>query len=251
MTQDLALLVNRLEQRRPLAPQDREAVLALPYQIRTIAHARQVVRQGERRGEFYLVLSGLIHQHRILSDGSRQITSLHVQGDILCLEDEKTALKCGVESIGESQVAVIGVAAFDRLFDASASLARAIWAETLAVASHYREWLVNLGRRNARERILHLLCELGVRLEAAGISGRDRYQVPLTQEQIGDITGLTPIHVNRVLQSLGKDGVIRRDRRMIVITDWPQAADMAGFDSSHMQTKVAEARVQPAIWRAA
>jgi CRP-like cAMP-binding protein len=109
-----------------------------------------------------------------------------------------------------------------------------MWVETLVDGSIQREWTANVGRRNARARIAHLLCEIGLRVEAAGVAERRRYDLPLTQEQLGDATGLTAVHVNRVLQALTSDGVIGRDKRSVEVQSWERLAEVGDFRSSYL-----------------
>jgi CRP-like cAMP-binding protein len=93
---------------------------------------------------------------------------------------------------------------------------------------------MNVGRRDARERISHLLCEFAKRLELAGLGGTSGYQLPMTQEQLADATGLTPVHVNRSLKVLEGDGLIVRDRRFVGIPDWERLRDVAGFSELYL-----------------
>ena len=92
---------------------------------------------------------------------------------------------------------------------------RALWIDTLVDASIFRECVVNVGRRDSRARVAHLLCEFAIRLEAAGLCENRRYEMPMTQEQLADAVGLTSVHVKRVLRMLGEAGLISRDRRAI------------------------------------
>jgi CRP-like cAMP-binding protein len=101
-------------------------------------------------------------------------------------------------------------------------------------ASIYREWLLNNGRRDARARIAHLLCELVVRSDALGINLGGNYNLPMTQEQIGDAVGLTAVHVNRTLKSLSNDGLITLTGRGISFPDWDRLKDEAGFNSRYL-----------------
>jgi CRP-like cAMP-binding protein len=109
-----------------------------------------------------------------------------------------------------------------------------MWTETLIDASIFREWVLNVGRRPAISRIAHLLCELGLRLEAAGLAEAGRYELPLTQEQIADAAGLTSVHVNRVLQELGRLGLIARSRRSVTIPDWEQLRRIGDFNGRYL-----------------
>jgi hypothetical protein len=110
----------------------------------------------------------------------------------------------------------------------------ALWYDTLVDASIFREWIANVARRNAAARIAHLICEFGVRLEAAGLGEKVNYHLPMTQEQLGDCTGLTAIHVNRTLKLLEATGDITRSVRHVAIADWEKIRRTGDFRSSYL-----------------
>jgi CRP-like cAMP-binding protein len=109
-----------------------------------------------------------------------------------------------------------------------------LWIDTLIDASIFREWVVNVGRRNSRARVAHLLCEFSLRMEAAGLASNHHYELPMTQEQLADAVGLTSVHVNRVLKQLGEEGLISRDRRSIVIEDWKRLRETGDFNERYL-----------------
>jgi hypothetical protein len=113
-----------------------------------------------------------------------------------------------------------------------------MWIETLIDAAIFREWIVNVGRRDSITRISHLLCELALRLEAAGLARDFRYEMPMTQEQLADCTGLTPVHVNRVLKELGRLGLIDRDKRSVAIVDWDRLQHIGDFNTRYLHMEV-------------
>ncbi len=106
--------------------------------------------------------------------------------------------------------------------------------DTLIDASIYREWVMNVGRRPAKQRIAHLLCEFARRLELAEMGDTEGYEFPMTQEQLADATGLTVVHVNRTLKALEDDGLIVRERRFLGIPDWGRLRDMSGFNELYL-----------------
>jgi CRP-like cAMP-binding protein len=114
------------------------------------------------------------------------------------------------------------------------AVGRARWIDALVDSSIYREWVVNVGRRSARARIAHVLCEVYLRSEAAGFASDGKFELPLTQEQLGDVTGLTPVHVNRTLKSLVEDGIVHRDRRFISFSDWRTVAAIGDFNPTYL-----------------
>ncbi len=117
----------------------------------------------------------------------------------------------------------------------------AMWYDTLVDGSVFREWIANVGRRDARTAMAHLLCELALRLRLAGIAQQTDYELPLTQEQLADALGLTPVHVNRTIKSLeDKNLISRATSRSITIGDWKKLAAAGDFDSTYMHLKDGE-----------
>nr|WP_246870334.1 Crp/Fnr family transcriptional regulator [Novosphingobium sp. SG707] len=124
-----------------------------------------------------------------------------------------------------------------RLLTERPAIQTALWRETLVTTSIVGEWLTNVGRRDARGRISHHLCEFAVRLRFAGLLEGNAYEFPLTQEQIADATGLTVVHVNRTLQDLRRAGVIRTKRRAVQIVDWQRLVQLSDFSPRYLHGK--------------
>ena len=116
----------------------------------------------------------------------------------------------------------------------------AMWYDTLVDGSVFREWILNIARREAKARIAHVLCEFGVRLEALGMGSRCSYEFPMTQEQLGDATGLTSVHVSRSLRSLEEEGLIARTMRYVAVDDWGRLQALADFDPAYLHLKASE-----------
>jgi CRP-like cAMP-binding protein len=110
----------------------------------------------------------------------------------------------------------------------------AMWYETLVEGSIFREWVLNIGRRDARTRIAHLLCEFALRLEVAELGEHTTYELPITQEQLADAVALTSVHVNRTLMKLEKEGLITRTKRVISIVDWTELVKVADFEPRYL-----------------
>jgi CRP-like cAMP-binding protein len=116
-----------------------------------------------------------------------------------------------------------------------------MWTDTLVDGSIFREWIANIGRRDARTRVAHLLCEFSLRLKVAGLGEQTGYEMPMTQEQLGDATGLTSVHINRTLKGLEADGLIERTTpRSIVVGDWRKLAETGDFNSAYLHLHQAE-----------
>ncbi len=79
-----------------------------------------------------------------------------------------------------------------------------------------------------------MLCEFAKRRESAGLGSPESFELPMSQEQIADATGLTPVHVNRMLHALSDDGIIARDKRNVDILDWKRMRRVADFDAMYL-----------------
>src|SRR5690606_25535026 len=123
--------------------------------------------------------------------------------------------------------------------DSHPRVARAMWIDTLVDGSIFREWVMNVGRRDARQRIGHLLCEFARRMQIAGLGDTSGYRLPMTQEQLADATGLTPVHVNRTLKGLEAEGLIVREKRNLHIPDWERLREMSGFNELYLHLDLA------------
>lgn len=116
------------------------------------------------------------------------------------------------------------------------------WLGSQIDASVLREWVVNVGRRDAKQRIAHLLCELALRLKAAGLGGGPMFDFPLTQEHLADATGLTAVHTNRMLQALRKAGLVRLHSSRLTVLDWDALAEAGDFSERYLHHSLQDLR---------
>lgn len=236
----------KFTQRTPLDESDREAFFSLPFETRTYEQHRYISREGDKAPGATLILDGLAYRHKVTVEGARQILSLHIPGDFVDLEGALlTVADHNVQALTKCNVAVIPRAAVINLIDTHARLAHAMWVDTLVDASIYREWITNVGRRDAQSAMCHLLCEFTRRLEVAGIAHRDGYDLPMTQEQLADALGVTPVHVNRVLRDLDAQGLIVRDKRFVRVPNWEALRKAAGFNELYLHLN--QVAVQPPV----
>src|SRR3990170_1065295 len=239
--QPLALMVRKLSYWRDLSEADREAIHTLPFFVRELTAGQHLVWDGDKPQYSTLLLSGFAYRHKVAGNGGRQIMSIHMKGDIVDLQNSLLGLADhNVQMLTSGAVALIPVAAVQQLAFEHPNVGRAMWYETLVDGSIFREWLLNVGRRDARTRIGHLLCEFAIRMETAELGKQDEYELPITQEQLADAVALTPVHVNRTLMALEADGLIRRNKRVIHITDWKQMAKIADFQPRYLHLDARE-----------
>ena len=225
----------KLEKRAVLEPEDRAAVLALPHTVRGLPRGHSLSHQHGDPSVCFAAYSGIVGRTKQLAGGTRQIISVHMAGEGVDLHKVISAEAThGIIALTDAEVASIGATALRALLDRP-GLRAAILREIVYDGAIQREWTVNVGRRDARTRLAHFMCEMGWRMNEAGIGTADKIMIPLTQEQLADITGLTPVHVNRTLQGLKKDGTMNRTAYPLTVTN-PEALRTVGdFDDRYLQ----------------
>lgn len=231
----LAGMVAKFAKRAALDDDDRKALFALPFRTRMCEAGLYLVREGSLTEECVLILEGFAFRHKLTADGGRQIVSIHMDGDFVDLEGALlNVADHNVQTLTRCKVAMVPRRAIRDIIKSHPAIALAMWVDTLVDASIHREWVMNVGRRQAKERIAHLLCEIGRRMEVAGIAEPDGYEFAMTQEQLADATGLTPVHVNRTVKLLEKEGLIERERRFVRVPDWSALRNVAGFNELYL-----------------
>lgn len=228
-------LIRKLRRLAPLKVEDEKAVSSLSFRTERVGARRYLVREGTVPLTCCLLIQGYAARSKVTRDGGRQIVSFHVAGDILDLQHlflERA--DHDVQAITDAEIAWIPMDELRSLIQSRPSIGTAFWRDALIDASIFREWVLNVGRRDAKTRIAHMLCEFVVRSEAAGVGTPERMRLPFTQEEIGDATGLTPVHVNRMLRALEEDGLIDRNGGFLEVKDWQGFRAAAGFSDSYL-----------------
>jgi CRP-like cAMP-binding protein len=232
-------MVRKLAYCTELDATDEQAILDLPHKTKKIERHGYIVRERELATHSCLLISGFAIRHKIVADGARQIVAVHMKGDLVDLQNSFLSIADhSVQVLTDSEVAFIPREAVKKLAFERPNVGMAMWFDTLVDASVFREWIANVGRRDARTRIAHLLCEFSLRLKVAGLGEATDYELPMTQEQLADTTGLTPVHVNRTLKGLEAENLItRKSSRSITIGDWKKLADAGDFDSNYLHLR--------------
>jgi CRP-like cAMP-binding protein len=231
----LEIFLRNLELRSPLPAEDRRAVLELTHTIRTLEAGTYTVREADPPTACVVLLSGFAYRQKLTGDGSRQIVALHTPGEAVDFQNLfLDVADHSVQMLTRGQVAYIPREELQALARSRAAIGHAILVKILVEASIFREWVLNVGRRDARSRVAHLLCELAIRLETEGLVEQYGYELPMTQEQLADAVGLTPIHVNRTLKALDAEGLITRTKRNIGFPDWERMRHVGDFNQRYL-----------------
>jgi CRP-like cAMP-binding protein len=222
---------------------DEAAILGLSHRTKIIPRNGYIAREREETTHSCLLISGFAMRHKVVAEGERQILAIHMKGDMVDLQNAMLGVADhSVQALTDIEVALIPHAAIKQLALQRPAVGIAMWTDTLVDASVFREWVANVGRRDARTRIAHLLCEFSLRLKVAGLGKATEYELPMTQEHIADCTGLTAVHVNRMLKLLESEKLIsRRTSRSVTIGDWNRLAKVGDFDSTYLHLREDEA----------
>ena len=229
-------LVRKLEQFTRLSAEDRGILeRAGSAQVRRYAPGEDVIAEGEEPREVNLVLSGWGCRYKQLEDGRRQITAFFLPGDLCDLNIFiLRAMDHSVSALTTLTVAQLTREAFEQLMDGHPRITQALWWEALVNIAIQREWTVNIGQRNALERVGHLLCELFIRLRATGLTSENGCDFPITQADLAAATGLSVVHVNRTLQELRHAGLIVLHGKHLSIPDFPALMKVSLFNPNYL-----------------
>lgn len=182
-----------------------------------------------------LLVEGLACRSKYLENGDRQIMEIDVPGDFVDLHSYPLEwLDHSVTALTRCTIAKLPHEKITELIRTSERLGRIFWFATMVDASIHREWLVSLGKRSALERIAHLFCELYYRLRVVDLTDGLSYALPLTQAELAEALGLTPVHVNRMLRQLSEQKLVTFRNKTVEIHDLKQLERAAGFDPSYL-----------------
>lgn len=234
--QGVSPLALRLEAFTRLSREDRAAIeRASRKNLREVAARRDLIREGDTPRVVYLVREGWACRYKTLPDGRRQIVGFFIPGDLCDLNVYiLKEMDHNIGAITRVCVTEIGRDDFERLLTDHPRVTQALWWDELVTVAIQREWTLNLGQRTAFERLAHLLCEMFLRLKAVGLTNDTSCEFPLTQVDLADATGLTPVHVNRTLQELRKAGLIELHSKRLTIPDMQALKDASMFNDNYL-----------------
>ena len=231
-------LTTRLDRVVGLSEKDQALINALPFTVQNFAPDQVLVQAGDEASQCWLLLDGFLYRHKETTEGRRQILSIYVPGDIpdlgsLYLERSDHTLS----AMGPAVAAHVPHRALSDMMQASATLSRALQRETLVDAAIFREWILNIGTRQAVARVAHLLCELTMRMQVVGLARDRSFNLPMSQADIGEATGISSVHANRVIQELRARQAIEWRSKALKILDWQMLVSLADFSPSYLHLR--------------
>ena len=201
-----------------------------------IAAGEEFIAKGSRPSHCTVVVAGWACGYDTLSDGRRQITSLHISGDFLDLHSFSLRIMGhGVAAISDCTVAMLPHTSLRAITEADPYLARLQWTNTLGDAAMLRQWLLSSGQRSALEHAAHLVCELFTRLRVVGLAAHgETFQFPLSHADIAATLGVSTVHVSRTLSELRTLNLVQWHGRQAEILDWEGLRELAKFDATYL-----------------
>lgn len=231
----IAGLLLKLRARDLVGREEEDVLQASVSDIRDHPEGRALVRTGTTLSASTLLVEGIVCRYKDLADGQRQIMELHVAGDFVDLHGFLLKqLDHNVGAMTPVRVALVPHDALRGITETHPHLGRMLWFSTLLDAAIHREKILSIGRRSALARIAHIFCELLVRLRIVGLADDKGYALPLTQADLADVTGLTSVHVNRMLKKLRDENLLTFRGGRVAIDNWERLQRIAEFDPTYL-----------------
>jgi CRP-like cAMP-binding protein len=229
-------VLRRLNALRQLSEAGAAAIkTAARDKILRAAAGEDLACEGDRPDGVRLFLSGWAFRYKMLDDGRRQIVNFILPGDTCDAHIYLfSRLDHSIATLTPVVYSELDREAFERLVSSDRSVAEAFYCEMLASSSVQREWAINLGRRDALERVSHVICELHERLRVVGLVNENTFTFPVTQMDMADATGLSTVHLNRTLQELRGSGLITLRDRNLTVHDFQALSNTAMFNPNYL-----------------
>ena len=231
-------LIRKFEQYGPVSEDERQVLERAVSRVDEYSPHQDIVREGDCPSDSCLILDGFAYRYKLLEQGTRQILALHIPGDFCDLHSfVLKRMDHGIAAVSPCSVAKVPHAIINEITETQPRLARAFWWDTAIDAAVTREGMVSMGCRTASQQMAHLFCELFLRLRTVGLVEGTTYDLPVTQAELGDVFGLSTVHVNRVLQELRGAGLVIWDGKRVTIPDLAALMQTAAFSPEYLHVR--------------
>lgn len=231
----LSPLIQKLDHSGFLRDEDRSILRDIASASRRVAARSDLIQEDDRPENVYLILEGFACRYKLMPSGRRQIMAILLPGDFCDLHVAILGrMDHSISTLSPCTVVDIPRTTIEDLTERHARITRAFWWATLTDEGILREWLANMGQREAPRQMAHLFCELLMRLQTVDLAGPNGYDLPVTQVDLADILGLTSVHVNRVLQELRAAGLIALARGRLEIPDVAALKSFCDFNPNYL-----------------
>jgi len=231
----------QLRSRRVLSGEEAAAIASLPIRLRELAADEHLSREGDPSIRCAYVIDGALYQTKLTRGGDRQIVGLRLKHEFVGLQDVLLRTTAhDVQALTSCRLLQVDADQLRATMQQHPGIAEVLMADVMISCSIAQDWIVNVGRRDARSRVAHLLCELALRMQGGALSPGAGYVLPLTQLQLGDAVGLGRIAVNRVMRALTRLGVASCDKSCITILDPARLEEIGDFTARYLHLAQSE-----------
>ena len=239
MMAEESCIIRHFEHYRRLNPEEKKILASLERYPEPVSAGTTLWEEGKKATEFCILSSGWAYSYRNLENGTRQIMEIFLPGDIIGLREFAFNERLdGVTMIEDGAICSFSHHRMLELFGNSLTLTAVIFAISSRQQALLCERLVTLARRTARQRLAHFLCEMYIRLEQTLYQGGSSFRLPLSQQQLGDLLGMTPVHVSRTLSAMSEEAIIFRNHHTINIPDLKVLAREANFNDRYLSANL-------------
>lgn len=227
--------IRKLEHSGFLTEADRATLGSVPIHRRHVSKSQDLIREGDRPENVLVIFEGFAGRYKLMPKGRRHIMALLVPGDFCDLHVALLRhMDHGICTLSDCEVAEVPRATVEHLAEKHHSITRALWWATLTDEAVLREWLANMGQRDASKQMAHLFCELLMRLQAVDCATGNAFDLPITQTELADVLGLSTVHVNRSLQELRSAGLVTLKGRRLEVPDVDQLNAYCDFNPNYL-----------------
>lgn len=231
--------LERLQSRSALTDAECEAILALPFEVFDIEANRDIIRRGETTSASCFIASGMVGAFKQDRQGVRQNVAIYITNDMVDLHSVPLPEAIAtLHAILDTRLLKVPHEPLRRIAREHRGIAEAFWRETVVDNSILMEWVFNVGRRQAKARLAHFLCELAYR--STGGEPPHEFVIPfeIPQQHLSEMLGLTAVHINRTLRALREEGLLdSTGRSQLRIRDWDGLAQSGDFNPSYLHLK--------------
>jgi len=227
--------LKKLRARDDLSPSEEQVLESAVAKTMAVGKRETFVNAEVPLSNSNILLEGLVCRYRDMANGQRQVTEVHVPGDFVDLHSfPLQRLDHSIMALVPSRIAVVPHERLRLITETEPHLTRLLWLTTAMDAAVHREWMVSIGRRSALSRVAHVLCEFYERFKVVGMTDGTSYPLPLTQIDLAECLGLTPIHVNRTLRELRLRKLVTFRSKRVAIDQLEALQDVAEYDPNYL-----------------
>lgn len=228
-------LITKLECFTELSHDEKQLITDVTCDVREFGRREDIIREGDKPESVHLLLEGWACRYKVLPNGERPIMGFLIPGDLcdvhVALLDE---MDHSIGTLSGCKIAFLPREAVSELISRNERLCRALWWANLVDEAILREWLVTLGHRPADKRLAHFFCEMLLRAKAVGLTEDDSFDLPVTQEELGDTMGLSTVHINRMMQELRGQGLVTSKGKRLIVNDLEKLMAFADSNPNYL-----------------